>query len=312
MVDVISERDRRLNIWHSISTQNLENVEPQHLRNLGIYGGAQGIWVDKAHTASPEIGPDGATVAILHTGRHYPDDLSDDGLIYHYPITSHPPARDASEIQATKNAMTHRLPIFVVLPGKTSRTRRCLNLGWVCDFDDANRQFLILFGQETPPPYSRAEPENDPFYLMEEAGRRKASTVMARTGQQRFRFHVLSKYGCKCAVCDICHPQLVKAAHICGKADKGSDDWRNGIPLCATHHDAFDSHLFCVDPTSGDIKCKPGIAAKDIGVRETRLQPLKNRPHIDALQWRWKLTQKEWDGEAVIDTPTAEPTQIIV
>ena len=88
MIDVSSERDRRLRIWHSISNEDLENVEPTHLRNLGIYGGAQGIWVDKTHTASPGIGPDGATVAILHTGRHYPDDLSDDGVIYHYPKTS--------------------------------------------------------------------------------------------------------------------------------------------------------------------------------------------------------------------------------
>jgi hypothetical protein len=88
MVDVISERDRRLSLWHSISNEDLENIAPNQLRNIGIYGGAQGIWVDKTHTASPEIGPDGATVAILHTGRHYPDDLSDDGVIYHYPRTS--------------------------------------------------------------------------------------------------------------------------------------------------------------------------------------------------------------------------------
>ena len=194
MIDVISERDRRLGMWHSISDEDLDNLEPKHLRNLRIYGGAQGIWVDKTHTASPEIGPDGATVAILHTGRHYPDDLSDDGVIYHYPKTSRPTARDAAEIQATKNAMTHHLPIFVVLPGRNSQSRRCLKLGWVCDFDDDNQQFLVLFGQETPPSYSSAETENDPFRLTEEL-RRKASTVMARTGQQRFRFHVLSKYG---------------------------------------------------------------------------------------------------------------------
>ena len=31
---------------------------------LGVYGGAQGIWVDKARTASPEIGSDGATNSI--------------------------------------------------------------------------------------------------------------------------------------------------------------------------------------------------------------------------------------------------------
>jgi putative restriction endonuclease len=57
----------------------------------------------------------------------------------------------------------------------------------------------------------------------------------------------MSQYGHKCGVCDIRHPQLLKAAHIRGKSERGSDDWRNGIPLCATHHDAFDSHLFGIN-----------------------------------------------------------------
>jgi len=47
MIDLISEKDRRLRIWHSISNEDLDNFEPKQLRNLGIYGGAQGIWVDK-------------------------------------------------------------------------------------------------------------------------------------------------------------------------------------------------------------------------------------------------------------------------
>ena len=145
MTDAISEKDRRLSLWHSLSKEPLDDIQPQRLRDLSIYGGAQGIWVDKTHTASPEIGNDGATVAILHTGRHYPDDLSDDGVIYHYPKTSRPPARDETEIQATKNSMIHHLPIFVILPGKISQARRCLKIGWVCDFDDNNREFLILF-----------------------------------------------------------------------------------------------------------------------------------------------------------------------
>lgn len=94
MVDVATERERRLRIWRTISNQSLADIEPKQLRDLGIYGGAQGIWVDKAHTASPEIGPHGATVGILHTGRHYADDLSDDGLIYDYPKTGRGPSRD--------------------------------------------------------------------------------------------------------------------------------------------------------------------------------------------------------------------------
>jgi hypothetical protein len=163
------------------------------------------------------------------------------------------------------------------------------------DFDDDNRQFLILFGKESPPPYSRAKASSEPFSLMEEP-KRKASTVMLRTGQQRFRFQVMSRYGQKCAVCDIRHPQLLKAAHICGKSEKGTDDWRNGIPLCSTHHDAFDNHFFCIEPSSSTIMCKPGVSQKDIGLRELKLAPLKNCPHRDALQWRWDVTQKEWNG----------------
>ena len=187
----------------------------------------------------------------------------------------------------------HRIPIFVILPGAESESRRSLKLGWVCDFDDSNRQFLILFGDEHAPSYSKAETASDPFRLEQEPNR-KASTVMVRVGQQRFRFHVMSQYGHKCAVCDIRHPQLLKAAHIRGMAKRGTDDWRNGIPLCATHHDAFDCYLFGIDPESHAIRCMPGVNEKDVGLLEARLRPLKNAPHLEALQWRWRETLREW------------------
>lgn len=62
-------------------------------------------------------------VSILHTGKHYPDDLSDDGVIYHYPETGRQIGRDIAEIEATKEAGRLRLPIFVVLPSTISQTR---------------------------------------------------------------------------------------------------------------------------------------------------------------------------------------------
>jgi putative restriction endonuclease len=293
MADVASETTRRFELWKTLSKERLDNLEPARLRELGIYGGAQGIWVDKARTACSEIGADDATVAILHTGRHYADDLADDGMIYHYPTTSRPAARDAAEVQATKNAMIHRIPIFVILPGAESESRRSLKLGWACDFDDSNRQFLILFGDEHAPSYSRAETASEPFRLEQEPNR-KSSTVMVRVGQQRFRFHVMSQYGHKCAVCDIRHPQLLKAAHIRGIAKRGTDDWRNGIPLCATHHDAFDYYLFGIDPESHAIRCMPGVNETDVSLVEASLRPLKNAPHLEALQWRWRETLREW------------------
>ena len=191
MSDVETERQRRLHLWHQIAQeQDLKSIEPQRLRELGIYGGAQGIWVDKLHTANSETGPDGVTVGLLHTGRHYEGDLSEDGVIYHYPKTSRPPARDAAEVQATKSARTHQLPVFVVLPGKDSKARRSLKLGWVSDFDDENGQFLVLFADE-PPKYDPAKAADEPFQLMSMPNK-KAATVMARRGQQRFRFQVMA------------------------------------------------------------------------------------------------------------------------
>jgi putative restriction endonuclease len=71
-------------------------------------------------------------------------------------------------------------------------------------------------------------------------------------------------------------------------------DWRNGFPLCATHHDAFDCHLFCIDPSDHTVQCKPGINAGDIGLRDLKLIPLKNAPHVDALRWRWNEAQRAW------------------
>jgi putative restriction endonuclease len=107
-----------------------------------------------------------------------------------------------------------------------------------------------------------------PVQLTDGQFRQKITTAKARPGQRRFRFHVLEKYGCKCAVCDIRHPQLIIAAHICGKAEKGCDDWRNGIPLCATHHEAFDNHFFCIEPNTGAIQFMPGLNASDVGLAE--------------------------------------------
>lgn len=283
-MSIASERARRSSLWDALASVDKGDIPPQQLREFGIYGGAQGIWVDKSNTADDEIGSDGATVAILHTGRHYADDVSDDGIIYHYPKTARPPSRDLAEIQATKNAQNHQLPIFVILPGKTSKSRRSLKMGWVCDYDDETRQFLILFGEAAPPPYKPAELPDEPFNLHDNAPL-KTATVKARVGQQRFRFHVLQRYGHKCAVCDIRHPQLIKAAHICGKAEKGSDDWRNGLPLCSTHHDAFDAHLFSIEPETFKTTCKPGVAPSEIGLSGQAGFLLESRPHLEALTW---------------------------
>jgi hypothetical protein len=54
------------------------------------------------------------TVGVLNTGRHYADAFSKDDALYHYPHTNRPGGRDRSEIQATKAAGDHRVPVFVI------------------------------------------------------------------------------------------------------------------------------------------------------------------------------------------------------
>jgi|SRR6266496_3257509 len=79
----------------------------------------------------------GATVGLLHTGSSYPDDISDDAVLYHYPKTGRPPSRDKSEVDATKAAGKLRLPVFVIKYPTPNSSFRQVHLGWVEDWDDS-------------------------------------------------------------------------------------------------------------------------------------------------------------------------------
>jgi hypothetical protein len=49
-------------------------------------------------------------------GSAYDDDLFEDGVIYHFPVTKRPGRRDASETAAIRNLFELRLPVFVITP----------------------------------------------------------------------------------------------------------------------------------------------------------------------------------------------------
>jgi hypothetical protein len=72
-------------------------------------------------------GANGITVGLLHTGQDYADELSTDGVLYHYPRTGRPPGRDRSEVEATKAAGRLRLPVLwshrAILPPAATSTR---------------------------------------------------------------------------------------------------------------------------------------------------------------------------------------------
>ena len=284
--------------------------------------------MDKARTGSLTEDATGVTVGLLHTGTSYADDLSDDGVLYHYPATNRPRSRDLAEINATKAAGKLGLPVFVITYPSPGSARRDVHLGWVESWEDSLETFLITFG-DNPPSTPITEPEDEPFRLVEKR-RTTRRQVEARVGQQRFKFQVFERYGLRCAVCDISAPQLLDAAHLTagcidtdlpagrrtfgrsGKAlsrlrmrimqrgscslkpavrpkkERGSDDPRNGLVLCASHHRALDAGLFAIEPSSQRI-CFPssGPDADALSIRYSTLEHLPKKPHREALEWLW-------------------------
>lgn len=287
----LQEFEYRKNMWKSLlNSGGPEGVAPRVLRDLGIYGGAQGVWVDKIRTGSLTEDAAGVTVSLLHTGSTYADDLSDDGVLYHYPATNRARGRDLAEIEATKAAGRLRMPVFVVTYPSPGSARRDVRLGWVESWDDSLRTFLITFGSNHPS-LPITENEDQPFRLAEER-RTARRQVEVRTGQQRFKFRVLQRYGLRCAVCDINTPQLLDAAHLRPKKEHGSDDPRNGLVLCALHHRALDARLFAVEPGSLRVHyAASGLNADSLRMDYSTLEHLPKKPHIDALQWHWSRWQ---------------------
>jgi putative restriction endonuclease len=286
----VQERARREAMWASLQAAGGPNgLSPRLLREVGVYGGAQGIWIDADRTRGID-GTDGITVSLLHTGRHYADELSADGVLYHYPRTGRPSGRDRSEVAATKAAGRLRLPVFVVTPGVPTSSRN-VHKGWIEGWDDDAEVFLVTFAEELPP-----EPPSDqgesPFVLETEITRSSRS-VVSRPNQQRFKFAVLKLYGPACAVCDLAVTDLLQAAHLRGKAERGSDDPRNGLVLCALHHVAYDRGLFAIEPTSQDVRVLPnGPDAGQLRLTRGSLHHLPWKPHQEALIYAWSA----WKG----------------
>src|SRR4051794_751433 len=146
---VADERAHRLALWRQLQAIGQENVKPSQLNQLKAFYGGRGIWVDKARTTGIGGSVHGVTVGLLHTGSTYADDLSDDGVLYHYPQTD-VPGRDTAEVEATKAAARLKLPVFVATYPSPSSSNRRVPFGWVEDWDYNERWFLVTFGGAAP------------------------------------------------------------------------------------------------------------------------------------------------------------------
>ena len=102
----------------------------------------------------------------------------------------------------------------------------------------------------------------------------------------RFRDNILKKHGSICICCGISMEKLIEAAHIIPVENKGNDDTGNGIPLCPTHHTAFDNFLFTINPSDKSIIYKDGLGAEDLQITKTKCDINVSK---ESLDYRFKL-----------------------
>ena len=270
---VAVEYRRRVKMWSKLRKAGGPlGVGAGLLRDLRIYGGGQGIWVDKAITGS--VSPDGAGVAVglLHTGERC-NDLSSDGAIYRYRRTARPHSRDIQEISAVKNAGLLGLPVFVVTTSGPGRSLRDVRAGWVEDWDDAAMTFLVAFGTIRRPIPCVAQDPGRLFAPVEPPSDRLAKAPRRTSSEARFRFGVFRRCGHQCAVCDIAVPELLDIIRLKPRPSKIDDDPANGLVLCALHKTAYEAGLFNIDPVTLHITTpSDGPSAAELNVTRTDLK----------------------------------------
>ena len=267
---IAAEYRRRTKMWSKLrKAGGPRGVGAGLLRELRIYGGGQGIWVDKATTGS--VSPDGSGVAVglLHTGE-YCNDLSADGAIYRYRRTARPPSRDVQEVSAVKNAGLLGLPVFVVTTAGPARSLRDVRVGWVEDWDDAGMAFLVTFGTIRRPIPCIAQDLGRLFAPVERPGDRLAKAPRRASSEARFRFGVFRRYGRQCAVCDMAVPELLHIIRLRPAPSEVHDDPANGLVLCALHQRAYELGLFTIDPFTLHITIpSDGPSAAELNISRT-------------------------------------------
>jgi 5-methylcytosine-specific restriction endonuclease McrA len=142
---IIKEIERRQRLFNAISYVDIAiDVKPSKLRDLGIYGGAAGVWVNSDVTRGVVSPSSGVAVSILHTGKNYSDNMSSNGIDYDFPNTNRNGSHDQNEIQALKNCFEAKIPLFVISKASNQKLRN-VHIGLVQTFDEINAKAFIRF-----------------------------------------------------------------------------------------------------------------------------------------------------------------------
>lgn len=263
--------------------QEWPDIPAAAINESRLYRGQAGIWCDFRRTS--RIMTPGVAVSVLHTGRHYADDMSEDGIVYHYPKTNRPPAADANEIQSVKNTQALQLPIFVVTQHGGARQIR---KSWVTGFDDAARVFLIEFS-DVPPMALAVQVDSDKPFERRVHRDLTIAQIQRRNRSPRFKFEAIRRYGSRCVVTGTDVVEMLDAAHVIPVEKGGSDDPRNSLLLTASAHRAFDARLWAIHPSTLRVETKEnGPTIQRMKILNADLSGMRNLPHKSALEWRYE------------------------
>ncbi len=164
-----------------------------------------------------------------------------------------------------------------------------------------------LSGRPPPPPEPVTDAELEaiekPIARLRELPKKERQLVQRTITQvvrsALLRKRVLAVWEPKCAACGrgihVGDTHECEVAHIRDVWAKGADQISNGIPLCRTHHWAFDQHLWGIRPTDLAIVVRPEFQQNPLfkGLHGRKIKRPKTsgkaQPLAEAyLKWRWK------------------------
>ncbi|MFD7757497.1 HNH endonuclease [Streptomyces sp. NPDC059757] len=274
---------------------------PQALLDFAACGEGQGVWLDEAMAAA--IRNAGLAKGVLDTGSHRLDLLTEQSALYGYPRTD---GRQVdSEIDAMKAAAELRLPIFVLVAPTPCPEGRVARLAWVEGWDDQSNMFLLSFDDSPPEQMlNKDHSDEEPFTLTGSRSHHELRSVRVRPEQSRFKLRVFQRYSPRCPLSGVSIPEMLDAAHLRPVADDGTNDPRNGIPLNAALHRAFDAHLFAFHPTTFEVVTRPeGPTPAQLGISTPNLRGLARQPHEEAVRWRYDEWRRQTGGTSSLPRP---------
>ena len=284
--NVEGEIARRFDAWDQLQrSPNWPILSAAEIRDLGLYGGASGVWVDKQKTST--LIEHGVAVGLLHTGKHYDDDVDETGILYHYPTTERPPSRDANEIQAMKNAKLLGIPIFVI---ENFHGGKKVNLAWMNDFDD-NLRICVLTFHGVLPEHNKFHISDDSNVGVKLFGEKRTKKVEIEKAERDplFKFNILKRFQGKCLISNLDVTEMLDAAHIIPVASGGTEHPENGLLLSASIHRALDAGLWAINPQTLRIETKnPGLDAKRMKLEVLDLKPVVKLLNSEALSFRYE------------------------